>query len=91
MNCVLAPGAIILSVTRDPPWLCIVTDRGTFYCAGSRIAMELECPACGEFRLVEIIETAKQQVGFCKICGRAFPLKPLIEPNGPRLDGRSQP
>lgn len=55
----------------------ITTDKGTIYFAGAREAMELFCPhkGCGEVRLVEIIETAKKKIGFCKCCGKTFPLK----------------
>lgn len=70
----LAPGAIIKRVWRTRPWVGIETDRGIIYFAGARTAMDLECPICREFRLVEIIETKKHRVGFCKVCGKEFPL-----------------
>lgn len=71
---ILAPGAIVRSVHREGLWVRLVTDRGTIYFAGARMAVDLECPICREFRLVEIIETKKHRVGFCKICGKEFPL-----------------
>ena len=72
---VLAPGSVIQSVTRESPWVVIVTNNGEIHFAGARMAVELECPKCREHRLVEIIETAKKQIGFCKVCGKPFPLK----------------
>lgn len=70
----LRPGSVVQSAERDGEWLKIVTTGGVLHCAGAREAMELVCKRCGEWRLVEIIETAKQKVGFCKVCCYKFKL-----------------
>jgi transcription elongation factor Elf1 len=54
-----------------------VTDKGRLDLAGASVVSERElfCPKCGESRLCEVITTAKHSHGFCKICGKPFPLK----------------
>ena len=75
---ILSVGAVITQpVRRDGPWVSITTDVGTIWLAGANTVSEQEmyCPKCGETRLCEVITTAKHSHGFCKICGKPFPLK----------------
>jgi len=74
----LRVGAVITKpIRRDGAWVEITTDVGTIWFAGASVVREKEmyCPKCGETRLCEVITTAKHSHGFCKICGKPFPLK----------------
>ena len=75
---ILRVGAVITApVRRDGAWVGITTNIGTIWFAGANVVSEQEmyCPKCGETRLCEVITTAKHKHGFCKICGKPFPLK----------------
>lgn len=55
--------------------LDLYTDRGRVIVAGARKQIELECTKCGEFRLVEIVETAGKQQGVCAVCAHVWPIE----------------
>jgi hypothetical protein len=73
-------GALILKADRSDGWLRLSTTKGNVHVAGGRVRLDLECPRCGEFRLVEIVETAGKQEGVCSVCAHAWVLgvKPIV-------------
>jgi hypothetical protein len=75
-------GARIERATREGPWLVLATDRGVFMAAGGRVRVDLECPRCAEFRLVEIVETGGKQEGVCAVCAYAWTIHPRAGSTG---------
>lgn len=67
-------GAVIASADRQGPWLVLQTNRGKFMAAGGRVRLDLECPRCQEFRLVEIVTTGAKQEGVCAVCAHVWRL-----------------
>lgn len=76
-------GATIQRAFRDDKgWLVLQTDRGVFMAGAGRVRVDLECPRCREFRLVEIVETGTKQEGVCAVCAKVWPLTPKAGSTG---------
>lgn len=69
-------GATIRRAYRDYPWLVLELTNGlTVHTAGGRVRRDLECPKCREFRLVEIVNDASGEQGFCSVCAHSWWVK----------------
>jgi hypothetical protein len=72
-------GRTILSAHRDGFWLELVVSGEPpvrhFY-AGGRVRVDLECPKCKEFRLVEVVEDKRGPQGVCAVCSHSWWIKP---------------
>jgi transposase-like protein len=68
-------GSTVLEAYRDGGWFVLKTTAGEHYMAGGRLRIDdLECPRCREFRLVEVVDDARGQQGYCSVCSFAWPL-----------------
>ena len=81
-------GGVVLGVLRpdESPWdrLAVLLARipNPWPRDGWILQMELQCPHCGEVRLVEQQQTYKGQRILCAVCGKDAPLVPAAGPRG---------
>lgn len=78
----LIGSTILLAETTDDGWFHLVTTTGEWYSGGRRVRLDLECPKCKEFRLVEIVDTGSKQQGFCSVCAHEWAIDEETEKAG---------
>lgn len=76
-------GAHVRKAWREGIWLCLDTDKGLVNVAAGRVRMDLECPRCNEYRLVELVADGRGEQGVCAVCAHNWWIEAEPEHVGP--------